>query len=196
MGNKASRPGGKLTSSIPTLKPKDLQRLSYTNCKSFFRSFVRNNFITQFINCLHLRFSIPYFSDNPEELQALYLQFMSMKSPDNADIPSLSIEWVANFCLLFLLGSSDPYSRCREFQNALGFTKDRSSKFVERVFYLMDGDKDGALWVYADYNSGLISSHLPFSCRIFEEFLEGVSIFAPTSTDKKYRCMCTRRITC
>lgn len=99
----------------------------------------------------------------PDEVRALYAQFLEIKGPEAAEDALLNQECVCSAKRDALI-----HSAYREFQRALGFKRE-TSLFVERVFTLFDQNGDG-----------LIS---------FTEFIKGLAILSPNGTlEQKLKC--------
>ena len=107
---------------------------------------------------------------------------------------------------------------CSEFQAALGHRADHKSLFLQRIFTLMDSNRDGVMCVvwrgrlmHPDAHSGgrrqactfppghparsskglppTSPPHTHSPCSSFEEFLVGMSLLAPNAVpEKKMRC--------
>lgn len=71
----------------------------------------------------------------PDEVKALYAQFLTLKGEDAASVAALVISKA-------------------EFQAALGFGKGEESMFVSRIFDSFDVDKDGSI-TFEEFITGI-----------------------------------------
>lgn len=79
--------GNKATKGV-ALKPKDVAKYAGTGCERAARSapgYTSNSPLT----CIIASFS-PFHAVNPEEIQTLYAQFMSWKTPGSSDAPVIT----------------------------------------------------------------------------------------------------------